>query len=569
MASNNNILNLNNLNLEELYEFEKIYVENKTDFNNFINEISKSCPKNVYWLTQTFLSRNHYLSQIYLNICYLKLAKNILKKKKIELIITQNISQKKFFKKNIDIQKESLKIISYENINTIRNVATIVKAFLSNLIICLCFIFNKSSRRAKNYLSFNKNILIEIYILDTMISSGKFYDRYYNNLTDHLEKEEKSKITYIAHFLSTKNIKKKIKILNLREENYIYIFDFLKLQDYFKALTSFLHINTTRFKNLKFFDIDVENLVKEEVKKNFFNKSSFFGILNYFFFSRLRNQNIEVPLVIDWHENQPFDRGFNFGIHNFFPNTKTIGYQGYINDYNHNFYLIPTNNEIDAGVVPKKIALMGSGLHSIFLNQSKKINLINAPSFRFSNIYLDKKKKDEKDDKIILVALPISYENSLDILKLVISYLESKTVNNKIEFLLNYHPLIDIENMKSKFSNFPEKLKVTKKDFSELASKTDLIISNTSSICLESLAMEIPCIIVPRFNGITNNPIPENIEKKTWNIVYTVEELDQSINNLLYKLDRLTIKKESENIKQNYFTPTNSETVRSFLEFRK
>ena len=82
MASNNNILNLNNLNLEELYEFEKIYVENKTDFNNFINEISKSCPKNVYWLTQTFLIRNHYLSQIYLNICYLKLAKNILKKKK-------------------------------------------------------------------------------------------------------------------------------------------------------------------------------------------------------------------------------------------------------------------------------------------------------------------------------------------------------------------------------------------------------------------------------------------------------------------------------------------------------
>ena len=106
--------------------------------------------------------------------------------------------------------------------------------------------------------------------------------------------------------------------------NKIIILSSPKLQDYFKALTSFLHINTTRFKNLKFFDIDVENLVKEEVKKNFFNKSSFFGILNYFFFSRLRNQNIEVPLVIDWHENQPFDRGFNFGIHNFEKFVKSM-----------------------------------------------------------------------------------------------------------------------------------------------------------------------------------------------------------------------------------------------------
>ena len=43
------------------------------------------------------------------------------------------------------------------------------------------------------------------------------------------------------------------------------------------------------------------------------------GFLNFSFAKRLREKGIKLMRSVDWHENQGQDRGWNYGMHKFYP----------------------------------------------------------------------------------------------------------------------------------------------------------------------------------------------------------------------------------------------------------
>ena len=73
------ILDISNLELENIKILNNISNNIKRDFNALTEELLNSTDKSIDWLVNSTTSRNPYWSDIYLNICYLALIKQLLR----------------------------------------------------------------------------------------------------------------------------------------------------------------------------------------------------------------------------------------------------------------------------------------------------------------------------------------------------------------------------------------------------------------------------------------------------------------------------------------------------------
>ena len=72
----------------------------------------------------------------------------------------------------------------------------------------------------------------------------------------------------------------------------------------------------------------------------------------------MKEENLDLSLVIDWYENQIVDKGVNYAKNIFFSKTKSKGYIGSnpVLEVNKNF--IPSTFEITKKMVPDQICLI-------------------------------------------------------------------------------------------------------------------------------------------------------------------------------------------------------------------
>ena len=94
-----------------------------------------------------------------------------------------------------------------------------------------------------------------------------------------------------------------------------------------------------------------------------------------------------------------------------------------------------------------------------------------------------------------------------------------------------------------------------------------LLISNTSSTLLESLAYGVPVIIVGSNKSITQNPIPKTIDKRLWRIVYNAKDLANEIIffHNLGKSNKQDIFEQSSLMKKEFFGQITKNHVNKLL----
>ena len=88
-----------------------------------------------------------------------------------------------------------------------------------------------------------------------------------------------------------------------------------------------------------------------------------------------------------------------------------------------------------------------------------------------------------------------------------------------------------------------------------------------SSICLESLAIGIPLLVVENSNRLNYRTIPKEISTNLYKFCKSAKDIINSIN-YFENLDSSTKNQnllESNNIKLNYFHPVTKENVKKFL----
>jgi surface carbohydrate biosynthesis protein (TIGR04326 family) len=563
------IINLTDLDVESIILLNEISDRIKQDFNNLIEDIFKKTNGNLEWLVSSTLSRNPYLSDIYLSLCYLLFVKYIYKEKKvnISLIIAPDYAIKEvlvdyFYKENINI-----KVIGpSKHFNIVKSIMKSVLSLCRYLYRMTSYLLLKKKTRIRKI---SKPItIIDTFFLDSMFRSGKFEDRYYNGLLSNLSKDERDQI----YFLPTLSIKSKLdevlKIADKSEEKFIYSLDYLNISDYLSALFRSIRSISFNFNQFIFFGFKIGPILKRDQLLNIFNYSSLQGINNYLFIRRLKESGIKLRLVIDWFENQVIDRGFNRGIKDYFPNTPSIGYQGYIISTDFNFYIQPTIYEQVHKLIPDEIAVVGNGLRNDILKFNNRLIVNVAPAFRFSDVWEKSKKVSSIKTNNILIVLPIAIKECMEILSLVINAYKMGGLN-EIHFHIKTHPSFNITKLKK--LNLPDNFILVNGTFRDCILDTDMMLGNTSSTCLEAIAMGIPVIIIGSQSGLTQNPIPKNVNKNIWREVYTAEDLKSSIIDYFISSEKEIekFKQIGEEVKRDYFQPVTEEGVRKFLKFIK
>ena len=564
------ILDFNNLSVEHLKRLNKTSIEIHNEFNDLTKEILNRSNKKVEDLICNVVSRHPYQSNLF-EVCYtLTFIRNLSKEVNISKIIFSNYA---IFSELKRIKEIRGKVVFSGGRKIGLRFSFMIKSakdFLKDVFFAKRMYLSKSKARAKGLKRKLKLpiILIDTFALQDSIDNKRIKDRYYTGLLDHVTAEQREKIYFMPLILGRYSKKDLLQIEKNSKANLLFSTDFLSLTDYLYILLKLFRQTFDFNKRIFFSGYDLTDVIRGYFKRERFNNSTFQGLINYFFIRRLEKNGVKIELFIDWNENQPIDKGMIKGLHDFYPKVRVKGYRGFIVSYDYNLYLMPTDYEKENGVIPDEICVVGKALENRIKKFTDKIKVTTAPAFRFQGVFKNYEKISDGTKKI-LVALPIGVNESYDILTIVSKALILLEKEKKFQLLIKPHPVLNIDKLKKAMGSMWNKgFKMVNGDFNELVSQMDLLIGNASSTLIETLAYGIPVIVVGSKNSITQNPIDEDIDRRIWKIVYSVDELVLAINHYtnIKTSARVELEEIGLNIKNDYFMPVDSESVKNFLQ---
>ncbi len=557
-----------NLDENVAIKLNEIAREKIEDFHQFLSKISND-NKNVFeWWMSSPSSRYTLSSPLFFYFCIINYLDYLLKNDiNVEEIIVDNYYLKKAFDSIISKNHKKIKVFSFETKimkikKTLRGIFSIFLQFIKKLLqILICKNKFFSSKNLKN-----KNLIL----IDKFIFPGYIkIDRYYNNLIDNVDHHQQERIFFVPALLHFNlfEVFSVYKKLNQSNINYLFKEEFINLFDIIDAFMFFRRKNRITLTENYICGYDISNIIKYELKDNMISYAAAIeSILNIKFIKNIKKLNYKVQLSIDWFENQINDRGWNYGFNKFYPNIETIGYRGLIPSDLLLSEMYPTEDENLNGILPKKICVIGPALISEIKKYIKNIKIDIAPAFRFQHLW----KYDycpNNSSPIIFVALPINFDDSINILNIVIEFYKTIKIPN-YKFIIKLHPTTSYtEIIKYLKYSMPTKFEIIEGNTEKILFKTNIMISGMSSICLESLAIGIPLLVVENSNRLNYRTIPKEISTNLYKFCKSAKDIINSIN-YFENLDSSTKNQnllESNNIKLNYFHPVTKENVKKFL----
>jgi len=551
--------------------FNQISISIRCDYNNLISELSKPNKDNIYWWMNEVSTRNTFVGPFYHYFCSIHYISDLIEK-----------SNFKFEKIIVDSESFKNVLESIINNNNIVDCIIIVKSSLKNKLKKFLkrqigdiyfFLYNflkliiAKTLFKRNKIKKEDLVLIDVFVIPGYTNSKRWYGSFWDNLSDSIKDE----IFFVSTIIqcSIFNLVSVFFKLRKSSENYIIKEQHLSFNDLIYASRY-----RKKFKQFIINDIIVcgqnfSGLIKECILYPTDIYTIQEALLTYKFVERLKEKNISVRLAIDWFEGHSLDKAWNAAFKNYYPLTKTIGYRAF---ESFPLYLCsyPIPIESKAGVLPDAFAVQGLKTSHSIKEFMPKLDTILIPAFKADYVWNDFEQNKKYSLDQILVALPISTEISKLIISMIIA-IAIKEENKKYNFVVKPHPTIsDNSKFNELLQNLPKNVKFTsEKSFSKLLYESNILITEASSTCLESISMGVPVIIIRIKKGFFFNPIPVGLNKELYRFCDSKEDITQSINHYfsLDDLNRNELTLESQKIRADYFEPITQEGINRFLNF--
>lgn len=551
------ILNLQNIEKNDPKVKEDLKFFFEKNINNFTNLVSNpNLNNNIDWYLSLAFSRNTLVSDLYkkfCNILYLKYLneQNVY----IEKIIVESIEEKKTIENYIS-KKLNIKFLNKNN--KTKHFINIILYFSYQIFYRF---FQKILSRLSGYNKINKNH--KIILIDTYVHPG-FYtnDRYYNNLLDFTDKKNNIFFLPTLAYTSITELFYVYRQLRQSENHYILREDYITYFDIIYSILHIFRIRLTKINDFNFSNIDFSLIIKSELTKIKGDNIAIEGWINYFFFKRAKNKNLNILKLIDWWENQSTDKGMNLGFKKYYPYSKSLGYLGYAPRFLE-LQLIPSEYECRHHLIPDAISVHGKSLIDSISQLNKNLKVLVAPAFRYNYLWNINKKFNNKITNV-LVALPILIDESILIIQLLVKLIK-KLDNYNIKFYVKTHPTISQDLLSKKINASSKFIIQTDEKINSLLKLSDLVISSRSIVCLESIAIGIPTLIYENDNIITFNPIPKKIPNILWKSFKNYDELEKNFKYFSNNFNNIVSGNLNNNLMNEYFEKTNFENVKKFL----
>lgn len=556
------------LNKELVSLFNETALDIRQEFVDLIADLSRGNEGNIDWWVSSPASRNTLTSPFFHYCCCIALLQKLIRANES---FTEIITDSRAFKKILE------DYLAKQGINP-RVILTRlpVKQRLKELVRLIFTIYGIPLRQMLLFFSVKLTRSLRkpfppepLTLINTFVMAGYIEkDRYYPGVLDALSENEKQRIWFAPQLYGFHSWQylSVVRTLRRSKRNFILKNDYLRIRDYFYAFGHILRIYGLRIKPCDFCGMDISPLVREEMRDFRRNVPSCGALLNYKFAKRLKQGDIQIKLVIDWFENNDISKSWNVGFRRFFPTTTTKGYQGFIASPFYSF-LYPTEEEKKNEVIPHEILVVGKRLEQTALRFCPSLNVKVAPAFRFTRVWDESGYISKSNEYRILVTLPYLMSEARHILKLVNQ--AHDVLSENVQFKIKTHPAMSMSRIEKELgSELLGQFAFTNEIFYDCLEKSDLLISNASSTCLEAVAKSIPVIIVANRFGLNYNPIPETIVADIYKICFDANDVIEAIQ--FYRTRNHEKIKEHEKvgkkIREEYFEPVTQEGVRRFLE---
>ncbi len=553
---------------------DKIYHDFLINCSDFFTQLNKGKEDSLDWHLSNLSSRNNVASKLFDYLFYIEIVLNYIKSGDLpsRIIFDQSdicVSLRKYFsEKNIQIQVD---VSIYKQRRSFHFFKTKMKFFLqySRFILTMTRLWYKRWKAAMIFTEIPLDK--ELIFIDTYLSeknAAKIFgsqDHYYRNF-DRLLANEEYKQVYIIFTLCSDipDWNSFYSSLKRSHWNFLPKERYLGVSDFLYAILYPLRLKKCTFSGVDYKGIHLTNFISCLRNEDLFDPNAIEAILNYLFIKRLSKRGVKIKCLLDWYENQCFDRGLHKAFNRFYPNTDTIGYMGYSpQEFQYNLRLLKTDE--DNGILPKKIWINGPGCAQYFNPYFINLDVKIFSSFRFS--YIQGLKKQEDLPNVIVVAFPYYskiWKNLIDICLLFKGFLHS--FNKKYKLYVKLHPAMNSLEEVDYIRNHVHLYKGTIQD---LLPKTAVLIGTGSSICLEALICSVPVIIAGGTHSYTLNPMPRDVSSEIYSISYKDEEYLEALRYYL-SLEFAMLKKEKlyqhfDYVKRQYFSPFDKNKVRDML----
>lgn len=551
------------LSKELLPLFNSVASESREKYNKVITDSSMPVSSETDWWAGNVSSRNTYSCPLFHFICCIELIKELEKtEKEIQTILIDSKELEKVLNLNFSKFLNNTKILYRPNFTKRLKEIFLPLYFEWFLIHRLLRLFYTKLFFTKTKFKERKYVLIDTFISSTFADK----DRWYGDFWDNLSADQKEEIFFVPTIVDKdiSSFTRVLKSVGSSDRNTIIKEEFLKISDIFYAYKHKFRKKKLLLGKSNLGEIDTTNLVRECYTRNRDVFSLFEAILTYRFLKNLSETDITLKLSIDWFEGHPVDKLWNLGIHRYFKGTSNLAYQTFRSfPYYLSNYPIPI--EVESKVVPETFALQGKACQRYVKEFCPHLSAITVPAFKNAYLWKD---YELKNNSSVLVAFPISIQSSADILDSLIQC--NRLLNNEdIKFILKPHPTIESESILSSLDiELPKNFIFTNQSsFPDLILKSSLLITEASSVCLESLALGKPVIVVQSNIGLTYDPIPDDIPKDLFRRCQDEKSLSEAIIHFvqLNRFQQESFMNFGKEIRSKYFEPISTSGINLFL----
>ena len=318
-----------------------------------------------------------------------------------------------------------------------------------------------------------------------------------------------------------------------------------------------------KIRNIFFDQYQVDDLIKSFINENRQNRSTIIAILNYYFFKRLKEQDIKIKLIIDWYENQIIDKGFNLGKNKFYEKVKCKGHMGFVTDFGTSARLKPSIFERKQKLLPDEILVCGPKIKKIICQNNNSLKVKVVPALRNQHLYelnkvILKKKKKKKE---LLVIFSADNDETFKILDIL-----NKIKNDKDLYQYSIKVRLHRQTPKSKIQDKIKDFIIDDKEFMSSLLRADLVIVTGSTAAIEAFIIGKNVIIIGNTDGITKNPLRDKTSKNAYRVCYNELQLLNEIKYFENLKFRSTIKQENrQKILKEFFTKMNKKKMDNFF----
>jgi hypothetical protein len=370
------------------------------------------------------------------------------------------------------------------------------------------FLFRKPSRREqfRDPITVVDTFLLEDGSRGGLPVGGKFVDRYFDGLREHLPDDIQEQLVFWPTILGGKRHFRRQDEARASGDRFIIADDWLSWSDFFQLLASPYRIRRTAVPEVRFDGIKIDRLVASEMQHTAGNWSSMSGYLYYLAIHAMAKDGVKITHWLDWYENQVIDRGVMRALHEAYPDVPVTGYQGFAVCPVFNHYLIPSAKEIDLKLAPDKVVMPSAKLVERARRYGSPIELTTGPAFRFQSSMEDDGNPDSsKRETEVLVPLPISWIESEQLLAFLSEV--SAALSEGCTIRIRPHPLHDIGRLRQLVETVGLGASVEADgSFADAMKRAEVVVGLSSSTCVEAFVAGRSVAICSVGGLFTQNP---------------------------------------------------------------